>query len=521
MKLIVRELFDHALAVNAGRCAIEAPDRTLTFSDVDNWANRIAHQLRGLGVGTGDTVAIYSHNRSEFLVVDVAIAKLGAVKLPVNFMLPMETVSYILEKAEAKAVVVDDRLRSTLSGALQARDLQPSVVQVADGSGDLMAGATWLEDCPSGPVEGLDYDQHVVGPDDPAAIYFTGGTTGRPKGVMHSQKSTATFHYAQMLEAEIHEGERLLLMTPMAHAAGLFAQTALARGATSVIRDGFDAAVAVDLFRTSGITWTFLVPTMIYRIIDEIDAQKPEGAFGLKTVVYGAAPIAANQLERALAIFGSVFIQLYGQTECPNWGTRLAKGDHDLTNPQLLASCGRPSIMTEVKIVDDDGHDVPVGTPGEICLRSPYVLDRYLGDASATAEKFLGPWIRTGDIGALDELGYLYLKDRKNDMVISGGMNVYCREVEEVLEQHPAVKAVAVIGIPHPDWGEAVHAVVVPEDSEFSSPAVIEWTRGRLAGYARPKSVELVSALPETTYGKIDKASLRSKYWADKDRAIG
>jgi fatty-acyl-CoA synthase len=521
MELIVRDLFNHALTVNATRNAIESEERVLTFAEVDTWATQVARQLQDLGVRQGDTVAIYLHNCPEFLVVDVAIARLGAVKLPVNFMLPVETVSYILEIADAKVVVVDERLRSGLDDAVQSRERPPAVLQIPGPCRQPFPGVQWLEECPSERVEPLEYDRHAVTPDDPAAIYFTGGTTGRPKGVVHSQRSTSTFHYAQMLEAEIHEDERLLLMTPMAHAAGLFAQTALARGATSVIRDGFDAALAVELFRSADITWTFLVPTMIYRIIDQLDEPTAGSTIKLRTVVYGAAPIAAVQLERALAIFGSVFIQLYGQTECPNWGTRLAKSDHDPANPQLLASCGRPSIMTRVKIVDDEGRDVPVGTAGEICLASPYVLDRYLGDADATAEKFLGSWIRTGDIGLLDEQGYLYLKDRKNDMVISGGMNVYCREVEEVLEQHPDVKAVAVIGIPHPDWGEAVHAVVVANVEDFAVPDVIEWTRGRLASYARPKSIELVDALPETTYGKIDKASLRSKYWDDQARAIG
>jgi fatty-acyl-CoA synthase len=226
-------------------------------------------------------------------------------------------------------------------------------------------------------------------------------------------------------------------------------------------------------------------------------------------------------------------VQLYGQTECPNWGTRLAKDDHDPARPELLGSCGRASIMADVMVVDDDGAPLPPGATGEICLRAPYTLDEYLDAPEATAAKFLDQgWIRTGDIGFLDEQDYLYLRDRKNDMVISGGMNVYCREVEDVLARHPSVGRVAVIGIPHADWGEAVHAVVVPAAVEtagagpdgatgFDVAALLGWARGELAAYARPKSVEIVDALPETPFGKIDKKVLRAPHWAERDRAIG
>jgi fatty-acyl-CoA synthase/long-chain acyl-CoA synthetase len=355
---------------------------------------------------------------------------------------------------------------------------------------------------------------------DPAAMYFTGGTTGHPKGVLHTQASTVALHYAQMLEAEITDGDRLLLMTPLAHAAGLFAQTALIRGATSVLCDGFDAESAVDLLADEEITWTFLVPTMLYRILDRLAESSPQD-LSLRTVVYGAAPISPNRLAQALETFGPVFIQLYAQTECPNWGTRLTKRDHDPRTPDLLASCGRASIMADVKVVDETGGTLPAGMTGEVCLRSPYTLQEYVGDPESTRLKFLGDWIRTGDVGVIDEAGYLYLKDRKNDMVISGGMNVYCREVEDVMAEHDQVRAVAVIGIPHDDWGEAVHACVVRTDDGLSESDLIRWSRMRLAAYATPKTVEFVDSLPETPLGKIDKKALRAPYWEGRSRAIG
>jgi fatty-acyl-CoA synthase/long-chain acyl-CoA synthetase len=515
---VLRDELDRSLRRHADSVALELGDRSLLFRDVDRWATAIARQLQSRGIGVGDVVALYMHNRLEFVVAGVAVARLGAVKLPINAMLPGATVQDILGRAGTAALIVGDADLIAIAARLPRLD----ALTVLQADGRLLPGAEPLVALPVAAEPSLDYDALPVRPDDPAALYFTGGTTGKPKGVLHSQASTVALHIAQLLEAEIHQGERLLLMTPLAHAAGLFVDSALIRGATSILTEGFDAAGAARMLTVDGVTWTFLVPTMIYRLLDAMtDLGAP--ATELRTIVYGAAPITPGRLEAAMRMFGPVFVQLYGQTECPNWGTRLAKDDHDLARPHLLGSCGQASIRTEVRIVDAGGDDVPAGVAGEICLRSPYTLDAYLGDPVATAAKFLGDWIRTGDIGVMDDAGYVYLRDRKNDMVISGGMNVYCREVEDVLAEHPGVLAVAVIGVPHDDWGEAVHAIVVPSGlaAEFDSDALLEWVRGRVAGYARPKSVEVVDALPETPVGKIDKKALREPHWDNRDRAIG
>lgn len=474
------------------RTAVEAGGRRWSFADLDRWSGAVARQLQDRGVEPGDAVALHLGNGVEFVVADVAVARLGAVKVPINTLLPADTVRYIVEAVGARVTVVDPALGVDV----------PGPVIVVD---DLAA--------PSGPPFSAPVP---VGSGARAAIYFTGGTTGKPKGVVHTQASTVALHQAQLLEAEILQDDRLLLTTPLAHAAGLFAQSALLRGATSVIEPGFDADAVLAALRDRGITWTFLVPTMLYRLLDLLDAPEP---FGLRTVVYGAAPITPDRLARALEVFGPVFVQLYGQTECPNWGTRLAKDDHDPARPELLDSCGRASIMADVAIVSDDFSVVPAGETGEVCLRSPYVLDSYLDNPAATADKFLpGGWIRTGDIGFLDPQGYLHLRDRQADMVISGGMNVYCREVEDVLASHPAISQVAVIGVPHEDWGEAVHAVIV---GSVDVEEVLAWSRGRLAAYARPKSAEVVADLPVTPFGKIDKKVLRAPHWAGRERAIG
>lgn len=518
MRSTMQQEFEQALRVHRDRIAIRFAGAEHSYRDVDRWSATIAGQLRQAGIGVDDRVALYVHNTPEFIVADVAVARLGATKVPVNYMLAVDSVEYILEASGVRALVVDGPLAAGLRDFLAAHP-DIAVLQLDDG-GQLLPGAQRLVAAPAADAEVPETPLSGAASGSTAAIYFTGGTTGKPKGVVHSQASTVALHYAQLLEGEILESEQLLLMTPLAHAAGLFAQSALIRGATIELHAAFDAAQAVELIVAGAVTWAFLVPTMIYRMLDLL-SERDHGELRLRTIVYGAAPISPDRLKQGLELFGPVFIQLYGQTESPNWGTRLTKSDHDLSRPELLTSCGRASIMTEVKVVGEDGAELPPGQTGEICLRSPYVLDSYLDNPGATSEKFLGEFIRTGDIGEMNEDGYLYLRDRKNDMIISGGMNVYSREVEDVLAGHPAVRAVAVIGIPHPDWGEAVHAVLVTApDAAVEPEQIIAWSRERLAAYARPKSVDIVEALPETAFGKVDKKALRQPFWAAQGRGI-
>jgi fatty-acyl-CoA synthase/long-chain acyl-CoA synthetase len=516
---VVRDLFEAAMRTHRERTFAEFAGETLSYDDLERWSRAVALQLRSLGVGVGDPVAIYTRNRFEFAVTDVAVARIGAVKVPINFMLAADTVGYILQATKARVVVVDDQLAGALTGVLHGDGAPSPVVVALPGAG--IPDAHRYAPRPGTGEEPGDLAPVAISPEDVAAIYFTGGTTGKPKGVVHTQASTVALHHAQMLEGEVLQDERMLIQTPMAHAAGLFTQTCLIRGATAVLRDGFDVTDTVRAIRDEGITWAFLVPTMIYRVLDELEANQPsDGQLRIRTIVYGAAPMTPARLERALELFGPVFIQLYAQTESPNWGTRLAKTDHDLDRPERLASCGRPSIFADVKVVDEAGMEVPCGQVGEIALRTEYVLREYLDNPEATREKFLGDFILTGDVGLVDEGGYLFLKDRKNDMVISGGMNVYCTEVEAVLSRHPSVNAVAVIGVPHEDWGETVLAVVVPGDG-FDEAEVLAWTRGKLAAYARPKAIATLPALPETAFGKVDKKALRAPYWSARERAIG
>jgi fatty-acyl-CoA synthase/long-chain acyl-CoA synthetase len=259
---------------------------------------------------------------------------------------------------------------------------------------------------------------------------------------------------------------------------------------------------------------------MIYRLLDEL-AIRPRDTASLRTIVYGAAPITARRLRQGLDALGPVFLQIYGQTEAPNFLTTLAKRDH--LRPELHGSCGQPVLLADIAIRRPDGALALPGEAGEVVARSPYTLERYHDDPERTAEAYDGAWLRTGDLGYLDEAGYLFLVDRAKDMIISGGMNVYSSEVENAVQEHPGVRQVVVIGVPHDDWGEAVHAVVVPAGGAgppLTEAQLIAHCRDRLARYKVPKSVEFVDAVPVTAYGKPDKKALRARHWAGQERAV-
>lgn len=520
------EIYEHSFRVHRNLTAVREDTREFTYKEIWTWSDATIDQLRDLGVDNDDVVGIFAGNRAEWVVIDTAIARMGAVRTPANYMSAIETVVYQLKYAGAKVVVADYELGTAL---LEQLDVNHGIkiVQLSDPQGRTIPGSIPHVDPPGTDVEGRDTIQHRD-PDARSSINFTGGTTGKPKAVLHSARSAAAALYIQMIEAEIGVGERMLVMSPLAHAGGALMQAGIARGANVRILDSFDAQRTVDLLVRDDITWTFMVPTMIYRVLDVIDELPEIPKLALRTVLYGAAPMSPTRLEHGLEVFGQVFIQLFGQTEAPQFCTRLSKLDHDVDRPELLASCGNPSLFTEVRVTDDHGNTVPIGELGEISVLTPFALTEYIGNPEATAEKFWDDWVRTGDMGTMDDQGYVYLKDRRNDMIISGGFNVYSREVEDVLSKHPQVSQSAVVGIPHPDWGEAVHAVIVLRDADTEAAAdnlteeeLIEFCRNKLAGYARPKTVEFVTELPLTPFGKIDKKVLRAAHWEGMTRAIG
>ena len=425
-------------------------------------SNRLAHALAARGISHGDAVALLLRNAPEFPIADIAIAKLGAVRVPLNEMLAARDVAYMLGHSGARAAIVHSSFADLVAAERAAFDAVSVRLCVRDGEAPPLESFTPYDEAvdaaPAGPVA-----RPPLRADDPALIIYTGGTTGRPKGVLHAQGGLGVNVLAQAMYADIAADDHLLLCTPLPHSAHLLAEAAWLAGAHSTLARGFDPVDVLDRVEGDGVTWLFLVPTMIYRLLDA-PGRAGRDLAGLRTILYGAAPITTARLREALDAFGPVLVQLYGQTEVPNFVTQLSKTDH--LDPANEGSCGRPTVFCDVAILGADGAHLAPGEAGEVAVRSAYTLARYHDDPEQTAAAFRGEWLLTGDVGYEGANGCLFLVDRAKDMIISGGMNVYSTEVENVLEEHAAVAQATVIGLPDDDWGESVTALVVPADAD-------------------------------------------------------
>jgi fatty-acyl-CoA synthase len=499
-------LFTHGLARFTDRVAVVAEGRSFTYGEIVDQANRLAVELHRLGVRPGRPVVLALSNRVEWIVADQAIIRLGAAKVPLNDMLSGPEIEYIINDSEATVGLVDDVLFDRVTTADT-----PKLTQLVH-LGELPRPEPgrfidWKGAIGKHPA-GTPAPEVVVEPGHVSMILYTGGTTGRQKGVVHTQQTLATCELAHVVEIGFLDDERLLIVSPLPHATGFLVQAGMLKGATLFIEKKFDPDVFLDRVEQDRITFVFMVPTMIYRVLDRVQ-DRPADVSSLRTLLYGAAPITLDRLRQGLATFGPVFMQLYGQSESPDFITRLRREDHDLDRPELLTSCGQPATLVEVAIVDDDHRPVAAGVVGEVVARGPYVMRGYHQLPDKTAETLRDGWLHTGDLGRLDENGYLHLVDRKNDLIISGGMNVYSSEVENVIQGCRGVSQVAVVGVPDPDWGERVVAFVVAEHSELDLDPVRARCRAELAAYKRPKDLYVVANIPVTAYGKVDKKLLR------------
>ncbi|MCZ4587616.1 AMP-binding protein [Rhodococcus opacus] len=498
----LRGLFLPALDRFTSRPAVTFDGRTWSYAEIVGDANRLAHALAAAGIAAGTPVALVMGSCAEYVVADQALVRCGGAKVPVNSQLAAGEIAFILRDSGAQVAIVDDAALDIVVAA-DAPALREIIV-----IGHPRAGARSWE-VTLAPHSSDAPPQVEIRGSDVALIAYTGGTTGRQKGVMHSQRGLRDNLLAHVIEIGLLDDERLLLNSPLPHSAGYLLQAGMLKGAHHFLDSRYDPGAVLDRIERDRITFLFLVPTMIYRLLDTADGRQVDLS-SLRTILYGAAPITIDRLRQGLHRFGPVFMQLYGQTEAPNFLTRLTREDHDPDRPERLTSCGRPAAMVTIAILDAEGRPVPDGRPGEVCARAPYVMAGYLGLPDKTSQTLAGGWLHTGDIGTLDADGYLHLLDRKNDMIISGGMNVYSAEVENVLQHVPGIVQVAVVGQPHPDWGEAVVAFVVPGPRGFDEAAAIAACKTDLAPYKRPKSYRRIDSLPVTAVGKIDKKALRT-----------
>ena len=493
-------------------------DTTATYAEVRARASQYQQALASRGLGVGSRVAVISANRPEVLYNIIAMQVTGCCGTALHPMGSVEDHAFVLEDAEVETLVYDPDVFGDRAAELAAR---------VPGLKNLLA---------FGPSDaGDDYSaladtftpRRLVAPDvsadDVGSIAFTGGTTGKPKGVLATYRSSAAMTMAQMAEWEWPEESRVLIPTPLSHAgAALFVPT-LQRGGALYVMQGFTPDLFFDTIEEHKITSTFLVPVMIYYLLDSPRAATADMS-SMETIFYGASPMSPTRLAEGIEKWGPVFYQIYGQAEAPMVVSHLKRADHDLSKPERLASCGRPSPWVQVALLDDENQRVAEGEPGEICVRGPLVMKGYHNRPEATAEAFDGGWLHTGDVGRFDEEGFLYIVDRKKDMIVTGGFNVFPKEVEDVISAHPSVAQVAVIGVPDERWGESVKAVVVlrpeVEGSDILATELMEAVKAAKGSVQTPKSVDFSEAIPLSAVGKPDKKELRKLYWGDTGRGV-
>ena len=491
-------------------------DRTWTWAQWNDRVRRLAGALAGLGVGRGDIVAFLDKNHPAGVELTMAAASLGAATAIINFRLAGDELDYVLNDCGAKVLVVGAELRPTIGGIADRLTANPRLIEVTPEGGDgdeyevLLAAAT-----PTGRAADVD-------PDDVALVMYSSGTTGRPKGVALTQNNMIAHTLNAGDGIEFDEGDKNLVAMPLFHVGGTsYMQFSIHDGVSSVMTrevDGMSLAGAI----LKGANRTFLVPAVLAKVLDSgPDAVKLFGA--LKTYVYGASPMPLPLLRSAIEAWPTTdFMQVYGLTEVCGLVTHLLPAEHrDAEHPERLVSAGTLVPNVELRVVDPNTlEDVPTNSQGELWFRTPQLMKEYLNKPEATNEAITEDrWFRTGDIGRIDEDGYVFVEDRMKDMIISGGENIYSIEVERVLAEHPAVTEVAVFGIPDEKWGESVKAVV--SLGEAANPQeLISWCRDRLAHYKCPRSVDVLDELPRNPTGKVMKKELRQPYWEGRDRAV-
>lgn len=505
------------------RIGLVFENNTLTWREVNSRSCRFANELRKLGVARGDRVGIYARNSHQWLEVAFAIAKLGAVIVTINNRLAPPEVGYIINDSGAKALIVSEsELENAQAAVKEAPKLQHMIgIGITDVPG--------IEDYEVLVSRGSEHEPVHDTPiryDDPVMLLYTSGTTGFPKGAIYTHGSAliGTLYHVHAIGAR--STHRVMLPSPMYSAAGMAGiLTHTYVGAYCVIVN-FDAEKALETLAREQITFTNLVPTTIQRLISRADISTYDLSH-LETILYGGSPIPVPVLREAKQKLPHVgFRQTFASTETGLKGTVLEPAEHDLalSNPHhehLLTSCGRPQTNVQVAIWDEDGQELPPGQIGNIAVRSEANIAGFWNNPTATSESLINGWVLTGDVARMDEDGYFYLVDRKKDLIVTGAFNVYPSEVERILQTHPAVFEVAVIGVPSVEWGEAIKAcVVLRSGATITEKDLIAYCEGKLAGYKKPKSVDFFETLPRNPTGKILHRELRDKYWKNSERAI-
>jgi len=463
--------------------------RTLSFRDFDRLTDQLGNALLALGLKPGDRVGVLLPNGIDCLIAYYALAKNGLVRVGLNIRETMDNHKYKLGEVSARGLIhgLDQSLGHEFDIPLaRLQDL------IQNGENKVCAVDRAL--------------------DAPYRLGFTGGTTGNAKAVTLTTRGELAELAAFLADfiPDLTQGETFLHASPISHASGAFFLPGLARGIRHLVMTKFEPAEFLELAAREKATHTFLVPTMLAMILEQPDTH--DSKLELRGIYYGASPISPNVLTRGEQRFGRIFSQTYGQAESPMVITYLGPKDHD-----RVGSCGRPYSFVEVGIVDDDDRFLPAGGVGEIVCRGPQLMSHYWNRPEATEKAFRNGWLHTGDVGRMDEDGFYYILDRKNDMLISGGFNVYPREVEEVLQEFPGVIETAVVGLPDEKWGDRLHAVITARPG-VTVEDVLAFAKTKLAGYKMPRSMEIWPELPKSGANKILRRAVRDRVVAERAR---
>jgi acyl-CoA synthetase (AMP-forming)/AMP-acid ligase II len=488
---------------------------------MDLLINRFSNGLLSLGLQTGDKVGLLINNSIESAVAIFSVPRAGLTYVALNTRHSAREHLHVLNDSETDTIIIGEEFLNVLEPVLSSVPSLKHVIVI----GKSVTGKVTYEELLTGqpetpPSVEVDYNHDIE------RIQYTSGTTGRPKGVVWTFSTTyhVLTNVLMNMDKPIGPNDINLNVGPLTHAAGLMLMVYYSRGATNIILPAFEEEVLLRTIAQERVTSLLLVPTMLYRLL-LFPGIESYDLTSINRIWYGTAPMSVDRLKDGLRIFGQVFRQNYGMTEIAQPITFLGPEDHviDGTETQMkrLSSAGLPAMGVEVKIADDNGQEVQPGQKGEIMVRSNKLMKEYWKMPEQTAEAFENGWFHTGDMGTMDEGGYVYIVDRKSDMIISGGFNIYPREVEEVIMTHPGVAETAVIGVPDDIWGESVKAFVVTrEDLELSPEEIIEYCQQNLAGYKKPKTVDFIKEIPKNLYGKIDRRALKEPFWKDSDRRV-
>ncbi len=517
--MLAIEHFERAVQRFPDRVAVIGDGGAITYRALAEQADRIANALLSCGVAAGTRISILSPNHPMVLACQYAVMKAGCVWVPSNHRnLPADTlrqfhaleVGWLFYHSSLESHVAD--IRGDLPdvrGMIAIDGPTPTAPGVLDWAAGFPPGAPL-------PTRRMD---------DPVAIMTTGGTTGLPKGAVHTNRSWEANIASYFATFSFRKPPVHLVVAPLTHATGVFHWTMVGRGATHVLCPSADPDAILGMIERHRVTILFLPPTIIYMLLSH-PRRKDYDYSSLEYFMFGAAPMSVDKLREATAVFGPVMSQIYGSTETLIMNTILLREElaESLADPALehrIASAGREGPFSRIEILDDRGMPLPPGEHGEIAVRGDFVMTEYYKDPQRTAEVRINGWHRSGDVGYKDADGYLYIVDRKNDMIISGGFNIYPGEVEQTVLAHPAVQDCAVVGIPHEKWGEAVLAAVelkaghTLDEAEF-----LAFCKGRLGSVKTPKFVEILDRMPRSAVGKTLRRAVRAKYWEGCDRAI-